>query len=104
MLPISLFNPIVPMLIGAILCAVFIYAWENRSSTVFICLYCGALLMSIFFALCQLGMFDLTYYAMILAGGFDDVDLAVVINGAYVAMFWVSFVSFIKARRRKPAS
>lgn len=66
LLPISLFNLIVPMLIGAILCVVL--------------------------------------NTMILAGGFDGVDLAGVINGAYIAMFWVSLASLIRARRGKTVS
>ena len=99
MLPLPLFNLIVPVLIGAVLCTVLIYAWENRTSTVCIYLYCGAFLMNIFFVLCQLGVFG-SPYNMVLVGGLEGVDLAGVINGTYMVMFWASLVSFIKARKR----
>lgn len=103
---LELFHLIVPIIVGAILCAVWIYAWKNRASTVFICLFCGAFLMNAFFVLCQLGVFNAlggTRWQMVLAGGVDGVDLAGIIDGVYIVMFWVSLVSYIKAKKENRA-
>lgn len=88
-----------PMLIGAVVCGALIYAWCNRASTVFICLFCGAFLTNLFFALSQTGLLDgMTYYSV--TKGASGVGLAAVVDGTYATMFFVSLVSFIKSKKK----
>ena len=99
-----IFNAVAPAIVGAILCAVLIYAWKNRASTIFIYLFCGAFLMNLFLAFCSVGAFEaagnLRLGRMILVSGQGGVELSGVIDGTYVVLFWVSLVSFIKARKK----
>ena len=101
--PLLFFNLFAPILVGAILCAVLYYAWKNRASTVFISLYCGAFFMNIFFALCNANIIrafgGLILGRVTLFG--SAVELAGVIDGAYIVMFWVSLVCFIKSKKKK---
>jgi len=102
--PFALFLLVAPIIVGAVLCVALIYAWKNRASTVFISLFCGAFLVNGFFTLCQLGVFNAfrsMHWQMVLRGGVEGVDLAGVMDGTYIVMFWISLVSFIKARRQK---
>ena len=98
------FNIVAPAIVGAILCAILIYAWKNRASTIFIYLFCGAFLMNTFLALCSAGVFEaagnLRLGRMILFGGQGGVELAEVIVGTYAVLFWVSLVSFIKVKKK----
>lgn len=98
-------NLFAPVIAGAVLCAVILYAWKNRASTVFISLYCGAFFMNIFFALCNANIIK-AFGGLILGqgtlfGSAAGVELAGVIDGAYIVMFWVSLVCFIKSKKKK---
>lgn len=101
-MPFMMFSLLAPIILGVLLCAALIYAWQNRASTVFVCLYCGAFFMNIFIALCQLDVFNFggVLWEAILRGGVAGAELAGIFSGAYIVMFCVSLVSFIKAKRK----
>ena len=97
------YNIFVPAIVGGLLCVAVIYAWKNRASTVFISLFCGAFIMNMFFVLSSLDVVvfigRLRLGMTALYGGVAGVELAGVIDGAYIVMFWVSLVSYIKLKR-----
>lgn len=101
---LAFFNVIAPVIVGAILCAALIYAWKNRTSTVFIYLFCGAFLMNIFLALCSAGVIEfighLRLGRTVFISRLGGIELAGVIDGTYMVMFWVSLVSFLQARKK----
>lgn len=60
-------------------------------------------LVNIFLALCSAGVIDfiggMRFGQSLLYSGYGGVELAGVIDGAYIVMFWVSLVSFIRTKK-----
>ena len=99
MLPYTLFNILVPAMIGVLFFLVIAYVYVNRNSLVFIALFCGAFLVNVLYSISfagLLGTLTQQYLSMSAAS-----QIAYVFVGAYIIGFWISLISYIKGRIKK---
>lgn len=93
-----LFNLIAPAIVGVFTFFAIAYAYQNRSSLVFISMFCGGFLVNLLYLAYMFAWFGLRPNMLSMSAGSQ---VAYVLMGAYLVGFWVSLVSYIRERKTR---
>ena len=98
MLPSTLFEMFIPLLVGAFAFYIAAYVYTNRRTLMFIYMFCGAFIANMYGVLCSTGVLG-SYYMMLWRQSAAS-QLVYILVGMYVVGFWVSLVCYIKEKTR----
>ncbi len=97
LLPKMLCRILGPFGIGVLAALAVCYALKNRKTTVFVWLFCGALLLQLAVIACILGR---PLPVGLANRGLMGLELGELLAGAYFLLFWVSLIGWLRGRRQ----